>query len=138
MIDPNLISMIGGGKQARAAKAKQHQEEEEMTAYSEDEFAQRWEYKIIRSGTGAFRHRDKLRESLEEEAQARWELVEKFDDHRVRLRRPVAARSNDHRLDFDPYRTWIGASEAGMVVRALVVSAIVGGVVLAIFLLVRM
>jgi len=137
MIDPNLISMIGGGRQAAAAKAKRQQEEEEMTAYSEDELAKRWEYKIIRSGTGAFRHRDRLREALEEEAQAGWELVEKFDDQRVRLRRPVAARSNDHLLDFDPYRTWIGVSDAGLVVRGLVVSALIGAVVLVIFLLVR-
>lgn len=102
------------------------------------EFDSTWEYKIIRSATGAFRHRDRLRQSLEEEAQAGWELVEKFDDNRVRLRRPVAARSNDHLLDFDPYRTWIGVYDTGLVVRALVVSAIVGTVVLAIFLLVRM
>lgn len=42
MIDPNLISMIGGRRQAAAAKAKRHQEEEEMNAYSEDESVERW------------------------------------------------------------------------------------------------
>lgn len=97
MIDPNLISMTGGGRQAAAAKTKRQQEE----------------------------------------ARAGWELVEKFDDNRVRLRRPMAARGNDHLLDGDPYRTWIGVSDAGLVVRVLLGSALVGAAVLLIFLLVR-
>ena len=134
MIDPNLISMIGGGRRAAAAKAKERQEEEEMTPYSDDDPLTNWEFKIIRSGTGAFGHPDKLRKSLEEEARAGWELVEKFDDNRVRLRRPVAARKDDFALDFDPYRTWIGVSESGMVARGLFVSAVVGAIILAIFL----
>lgn len=139
MIDPNLISIIGGGRQAAAAKPRrQQEEEEEMTAYSADEVAAKWEYKIIRSGTGAFRHCDRLREALEEEARAGWELVEKFDDYRVRLRRPAAARNDDFALDFDPSRTWVGVSESGMLVRGLVVSAVVGAVILGIFLFVTM
>ena len=122
MIDPSLISMIGGSRRV-AAKAKERKEEEDMTPYSDDDPLTDWEFKITRSATGAFGHPDKLREALEDEAKAGWELVEKFDNNRVRLRRPVAARKDDVAVDFDPYRTWIGVSESGMVARGLAVSA---------------
>jgi hypothetical protein len=137
MIDPSLISMICQRKRAAAAKAKA-QEEEKMTEYSEADLAEKWEFKIIRSSTGAFRRRQTLCEALEQEARAGWELVEKFDDHRVRLRRPQDAGRNDDQLDFDPYRTWIGVSESGLVVRGLAATAacalVVGVVILAVFL----
>lgn len=106
-----------------------------MTSYSNDDPLTNWEFKIIRSGTGSFGQSDKLRKVLEEEAKAGWELVEKFDNNRVRLRRPVTARKDDVALNFDPYRTWIGVSESGMVARGLAVSAFLGAIILAIFLL---
>jgi hypothetical protein len=106
-----------------------------MTPYSDDDPLADWEFKIIRSATGYFGRPAKLREALEGEAKASWELVEKFDNNRVRLRRPVTARKDDLALDFDPYRTWIGVSESGMVARGLAVSAFVGAIILAIFLL---
>ena len=130
----SLTSFAGLG--CGGTTPSQQQEEEEMTRYPDDEPAEKWEFKIIRSWTGTFSHHERLREVLAEEARAGWELVEKFDDKRVRLRRPAAAGRDDHRLDFDPYRTWIGVSEAGLVVRALVVTAIVALVVAAAFLVV--
>ena len=140
MIDPNLISLAGNRAQAAAAQARQ-QEEQEMTGYSDDELGGRWEFKILRSGIGAFGNPEKLREALDQEARAGWELLEKFDNQRVRLRRPVAARRDDHQLDFDPYRTWIGVSDAGVVVRvwigAAVVALLMGTALLAVFLLNR-
>lgn len=126
MIDPNLVMTIGGGRQAAAAKAEERREEEEMTPYSDDDPFVKWEFKIIRSGTGAFRNTDRLRETLEGEAQAGWELVEKFDDNRVRLRRSIAVRNDDFAREIDPYRTWVGVSESGMVARGLIVSVVVG------------
>lgn len=134
MIDPNLVSMIGSGRQAAAARAKQREEEEEMTPYSGEDSLANWEFKIIRSGTGSFGNPEKLRKTLEEEARAGWELLEKFDDNRVRLRRPITARKDDFSLDFDPYRTWIGVSESGMVARGLLISAALGALIFAIML----
>jgi hypothetical protein len=62
---------------------------------------------------------------LAEEAQAGWTLVEKFDNSRIRLKRPVAARQQDAECTFDPYRTRVGISEVGL---ALVIAgSIVGG-----------
>ncbi len=55
-------------------------------------------------------------------------LLEKFDDARLRFKRPVSARQNDATLgpDVDPYRTWVGASETrvGLTVGALVLGAV--------------
>src|SRR5262245_32180711 len=79
-----------------------------MTGYSPSDLAQGWEFKILRSVTGAFRSPARLTEVLGEEARAGWTLVEKFDNGRIRLKRPPSARSADSGLPFDPYRTSVG------------------------------
>jgi hypothetical protein len=56
-----------------------------------------------------------MREILDEEASAGWLLVEKFDDGRLRLKRPASARANDQLLSVDPYRTYIGYTETQFV-----------------------
>jgi len=45
-----------------------------------------------------------------------WELVEKFDDGRLRFKRPAASRRKDAMLPagYDPYRTRYGISEAAL------------------------
>ncbi len=67
-----------------------------------------WEFKILRTTGGAFRKPEKLREILDEESRAGWELLEKFDEQRLRLKRRTRARERDYSLDFDPYRTYAG------------------------------
>lgn len=52
---------------------------------------------------------------LEEEARAGWTVIEKFDNGRVRLKRPASARASDATLGFDPYRTWVGISQTRLV-----------------------
>lgn len=115
-----------GARHAAAEQARLRQEEEEMTTYSREDLADGWEFKILRSSTAAFRRADKLQRVLEEEARAGWTLVEKFDNSRVRLKRPVHARSGDKDLGFDPYRTQIGMSDTmlGVVVLAVIMSVI--------------
>lgn len=66
------------------------------------------EYKIITSNTPSFASTDKLRQILAEEAQTGWQLVEKFDNYRIRLMRDVSARANDADSATDPYRTHVG------------------------------
>lgn len=63
------------------------------------------EFKFLRCPHPVFHTADLLQHALSEEAGAGWMLVEKFDDKRVRLKRPVSARDHDQSLDFDPYRT---------------------------------
>lgn len=82
------------------------------------------EYKIIRSATGGFKDLFKFRAVLDEEARAGWELVEKLDNSRVRLRRSTECRKGDAGLGQDPYRTQVGISDGALAI------GIVGGVLL--------
>ncbi len=116
----------GGGAAAAAAAAEMaRQEEEEMTGYTTRDLEEDWEFKILRSNFGAFGDREKLRQALEEEGRAGWVLVEKFDNQRIRLKRPAAAREQDDYLDFDPYRTHHGMADGKLAL--LIVGCIFGG-----------
>ncbi|MBN2499399.1 MAG: hypothetical protein JXB38_01450 [Anaerolineales bacterium] len=81
-----------------------------MTKYTSDELDGNWEFKIVRSASAAFRKPEVLQQVLAEEAMAGWELLEKLDDSRLRLKRPRDARKRDDRLPpgVDPYRTYYG------------------------------
>jgi hypothetical protein len=107
---------------AAAEQRRQAEEEEEMTPYAQQELSQDWEFKIIRSTCGAFKKPEFLRQCLEEEARAGWVLVEKFDDARVRLKRPTAAKERDGKLDVDPYRTNVGASQTAVAMAVVALS----------------
>lgn len=98
---------------AAHAAEKQRQanfKEEEMTNYSTDELQQDWEFKIVRSESGAFRNPQTFQALVEEEAIAGWELLEKLDDNRVRFKRRSEKRRRDQTLPpgIDPYRTHYG------------------------------
>ena len=102
--------MSAAAAAAAAARRRREREEEEMTLMNTDPSGT-IEYKIIRSATGAFKDPEKFRAALDEEARAGWELVEKFDNSRARLRRSIECRARDADLGQDPYRTQIGISE---------------------------
>jgi hypothetical protein len=105
-----------------------------MTKYNTDEL-DGWEFKIVRSATGKFKNRDFVRELCQEEAKAGWELLEKFDDNRIRFKRRVEKRDQDHYLQSDPYRTNVGisAQSMGAVFTAIGVGLAVLGVLAALF-----
>jgi hypothetical protein len=111
---------------AAAAKRKRDQEEEEEMTPSNTDPSGAVEYKIIRSATGAFRDPAKFRAALEEEARAGWDLVEKLDDSRARLRRSVAWRQKDGELSQDPYRIQVGMSKVAL--GLLIALGIMGGI----------
>lgn len=96
-----------------AASQNEHRkvEEELLTPYSNKELADGWEFKILRSASGVFESPERMQEVLAEEAKAGWILVEKFDRHRLRLKRSTEATKNDPHLHFDAWRTQIGASQ---------------------------
>jgi hypothetical protein len=78
-----------------------------------------WEFKFLRANTAAFKDPQVFKQACEEEAQAGWVLVEKFDDQRLRFKRPASAKKNDSYLPFDAYRTQYGMSKnkfAGLIV----------------------
>jgi hypothetical protein len=118
--------MSAGAAASSAAAAERRrllaQEEEEMTPYSPTDLAQDWEFKIVRSAMGRFGNPAFLQRVLADEARAGWVLVEKFDQSRIRLKRPAAARERDGKLDFDPYRTEAGTPQT------ILTLAILGGI----------
>jgi hypothetical protein len=101
------------------------EEEEDMAKYTQDDLQQDWEFKIVRSDTAAFRKPEVLNRLIEEEAQAGWVMLEKFDDGRVRFKRPRSARARDALLpdDVDPYRTQYGGYSAQ---RAVMLGLVLG------------
>jgi hypothetical protein len=107
------------------------QEEEEMTDYHRNDLDQRWEFKILRSNYGTFRNPHTLGRVLQEESIAGWTLLEKFDNQRIRLKRPISLRSNDTQLPagYDAYRTRLGISSsyvsAGIVVLIMGIGVLV-------------
>ncbi len=90
-----------------AIAARNRKEEEQMTGYNKGDL-EGWEFKIVRSGTNKFRSQEVVRQVCDEEARSGWELVEKFDDARMRFKRRVERRSGDQHAEIDPYRTSVG------------------------------
>ena len=129
---------------AAAAAEKRRQmrrlaeEEEDMAKYTQDELGNDWEFKIVRSESGAFRKPEVLRKLIEEEARAGWVMLEKFDDSRIRFKRSRSARNRDALLPpgVDPYHTRYGAPTAQYAVLAsMVIGLVVAGLGVLAFLL---
>lgn len=101
-------------QQARERRLREEEEEETMTKYTSEDLENHWEFKIVRSETGAFRRPEVFQSLLQEESIAGWELVEKLDNRRVRFKRRRDARRRDTTLPpgLDPYRTYYGRSTA--------------------------
>lgn len=111
----------GGGVMVavNAATARRQQmllaeEESDMAKYAQDDLDGDWEFKIVHSDSGAFRKAEILNRLTEEEARAGWILLEKFDDSRIRFKRPRSARARDPFLadGVDPYRARYGVPTA--------------------------
>ena len=109
------------GAAAAAAAELLRQEEEEMTPYNAKDLDEGWEFKILRASFATFRNSEKLRAILEEEKRGGWALVEKFDDQRIRLKRPAGAKQPQGEFadGYDPYRTTVGMSQNVIVLVAL-------------------
>lgn len=116
---------------AAAAAEARRKEEEKMTNYKSDDL-DGWEFKIIRSTWGKFNSHEAIQKVCRQEAEAGWELLEKFDKHRLRFKRRVERRSADQHLGIDPYRgTASGSSRGGMIAGlALAAGLLLVGVVI--------
>ena len=92
-----------------------------MTSYTPKDLAEDWEFKILRSNCGSFRNPEKLRAVLDQESRGGWMLVEKFDDCRIRLKRPAGTKviQGDFEDGYDPYRTSVGMSQGALVMAFL-------------------
>lgn len=117
---------------AAAAAEARRKEEEEMTNYHSDDL-DGWEFKIVRSTWGKFNSHEAVQEVCRRESEAGWELLEKFDKHRLRFKRRVDCRSADQHLSVDPYRGTSGGLGEGVragLVLALVLMAVAGALVM--------
>ncbi len=109
-----------------------------MTKYTDADLQGDWEFKIVRSNLSGFKNPEVLRQVCAEEARAGWTLVEKFDNQRLRFKRPVAARAGDAGLGFDPYRSYYGTSSGVIIAVVLACALLVPiAVVALVFLLVK-
>jgi hypothetical protein len=113
-------------------KSVAKQEEESMTQYSAQDL-DGFEFKIVRSVMGRFSNYEAVQKLCAEEARAGWEMVEKFDNDRIRFKRRIERRNQDKSLSFDPYRTSVGIAELG--VAAIVIGCIAAVVVVALLFL---
>lgn len=120
----------GAAAAAAAKKRRMEEEEERMTEYNTNEL-DGWEFKIVRANTRKFKDSTVIQKLCAEEAQAGWEMIEKFDDSRIRFKRRVDRRAQDQHLTIDAYRTQVGVSEGQIVAIVLGVIAGLAGVVLA-------
>jgi len=125
------MSHFIAAQQARERRRRDEEEEEEMTRYTTEDLESNWEFKIVRSETGAFRKPEVFQALLQEESVAGWELVEKLDNRRVRFKRSRDARRRDATLPpgYDPYRTTFGMTEFGLAMTILGVMGLVGGLI---------
>jgi len=121
---------------AAEAKRRSQEEEENMTGYTNDDL-EGWEFKIVRALHRRFKTAESVGQLRAEEAKAGWEMVEKFDDSRIRFKRRVEKRDQDAYLDTDPYRTHIGMTEGVLVVVIISVSLAAVGLIALIVNLVR-
>jgi hypothetical protein len=112
-----------GAAAAAAARRRMLREEEEMTTYSANDLGSDWEFKIVRANARVFRKSSTLNRLLQEEAQSGWTMVEKFDDQRIRFKRPRQARLNDANLPpgVDPYRVHYGMSPLAFILLSVAV-----------------
>ena len=110
---------------AAQAEKRRMREEEAMAQYKSDDL-DGWEFKIVRANTRKFRNTEQIEKVRQEEAQSGWELVEKFDDSRLRFKRRVERRSMDIHSQGDPYRSQIGPNPGLWVGLAFGIAALLG------------
>ncbi len=122
------MSAAAGGAAAAAAAAEKLRrdrlEEEAMTAYVPKDL-DGWQFKIVR---GSFRTAEHLQALQVEQAQYGWNLVEVFDQERVRFKRPASEVLKDAERFGNPYNT---KSACGGVTQQTVAVLVVLGCLLA-------
>ena len=107
----NSMGPIIAASAAAAAAQRRAEEEERMATYSTDDLKDDWEFKIVHGSQEAFRNHAVLTKLVDEEKQAGWVLLEKFDNSRIRFKRQRAMQTHDEQLlsqGIDPYRTQYG------------------------------
>ena len=87
---------------AARRRAARRKEEEELTSYTPTDMSEDWQFKIVR---GDFTTHEAVDAVIREQAQFGWIFLEKFDNSRIRFKRPASEASNDRGRPGDPYAT---------------------------------
>jgi len=125
---------IAAAAAARKKKEQEYHEEETLTNYNANDI-EGWEFKIVRSNTGGFKNYEFVQQVITEEAQNGWEMLEKFDNNRIRFKRSTSRRSMDPHAKIDPYRTTVGIGEGTLALTIVGVILLGIGVVLGVVFL---
>lgn len=112
-----------------AKKRQQEEEEQKLTRYNAEDL-NGWEFKIIHSTFGRFRNAEVIRQLMEEEARNGWEMVEKFDDYRIRFKRRTDKRALNSSGGVDPYRTNYSSGQRTFLFIAVILALVVAAGVL--------
>jgi len=126
-----IVPVLAAAAARKRAQMEKEEEEQSMATYNSQDL-NGWEFKIVRSAFGRFSNYEAVQRVCREEAETGWELVEKFDSYRLRFKRRVERRSNDHLARLDPYRTSPGFSGSSLstVLLTGVILVLVAGAVL--------
>jgi peptide subunit release factor RF-3 len=119
-----FVPTTGATAAAAAAEARARalrEEEEQMTKYSADDL-DGWEFKIVRAVTQKFKDRAAVQRICAEEAGNGWELVEKFDNTRIRFKRRIERRAADENAAIDPYRTQVGIAPGALFLTVIAIA----------------
>ena len=102
---------------------------EELARYGAEDLNDDWEFKILRSRSGAFGQQDVVERVCEEESHAGWRMVEKCDNHRLRFKRPANMEVDDLLCPVDPYRTVyrVNSPNLGKLTVAVTTGIVLGG-----------
>ena len=119
---------------AAVIAARRAKEEEQMTNYGSNDL-NGWEFKIVRSNFGRFSNLETVQKVCREEAESGWELVEKFDQYRLRFKRRIEHRSRDNSARLDPYRTSPGSGVSGQKL-AMIIGILLTGIGVGLFALI--
>jgi hypothetical protein len=120
-----MSAAAGASAAAAAARRREElriEEEQETAPMAADDG---YEYKILRSNWSSFKSPTAMRSALEYEAQFGWDLFEKLDNSRLRMRRPIQCREQDAERTHDPYRIWVGPSDKAIGVFVVVAMVVV-------------
>jgi hypothetical protein len=107
-------------------RRKRREEEEILTSYSEVAMTQDWQFKIVH---GDFSSAAKVRAVMQEQERWGWVFVEKFDNERIRFKRPADETANDDLREGNPYASKSKAAPASGCAGLLVLGfGLAGGV----------
>ena len=108
---------------------RRRRQQEEDRRYTVKDLEEDWEFKIVRAYIGTFRNPKMLQRLIDEEARAGWEMLELFDDSRIRFKRRRSAQANDALLpsSVNPYRTTFRTASPAMTLAWVVLLGVIVG-----------